>query len=253
MDGATNAIRAYKNSHPFTPSLLIRVIQGANNVGNIISAMASHLNLYRGFIDGLTEVSLLDSIWKMAAQETDPLHSKLLSAHRESRPLWTSIFSLQRRTANDDHPLIGGYTDGHISVIIPLVHHTANTISHCISKDSLKECVDLIACWVAADFFGTLDVIIPFFAHGPRSCSSNHPCISYLTANPLASSSFKPICQESRSHFLRYRMDAPKSPGTCTSTPSTIPSCPFVPRPRRFIAYYRQPGISNPRCGFQSA
>jgi hypothetical protein len=174
--GTSDALHAYRDSHPST---FIHVTRGANSIGNFISAMASHLNFYRG-INGLVEVSLLGTLWRIAVQETHPIYSELLTAYRESLPLWTSIFSLLRRTVNDEkRPLYKDGNEEHIGIVLPLTHHTANTIIHYDSIGSLKDCADLISCWVAADLFGTLDVIIPFCAGKQLRCSS------IITAFPI--------------------------------------------------------------------
>jgi hypothetical protein len=157
---------------PLLPLAFARIMQGASSVPNFISIMASHLNFYSG-TDGFIEVSLLTSLWHIAVQGTLPIYSDLLNAHRMSAPLWTSIFSLLRRTvSNERDPLHKGTEADFIGIVLPLTNHACNTLGQCNGECTVEECAALIERWVAADFFRTLDIIIPFCAGSVLSCSS---------------------------------------------------------------------------------
>jgi|ERR1700722_2787989 len=169
VDGDTGPQQPHVASRPPT---LFRIIQGAGSVRIFIAAIAYHLNDYLG-TDGFVEVSLLRNTWQIAVQGSHPIYSELLRAHRDSVSLWTSIFSLLRRVVtNADERPREDFTPDFIGIVLPLTHHTANTIHHAHSMGSLKDCTDLIERWVAADLFGTLDVVIPFCASVPLNCLS---------------------------------------------------------------------------------
>jgi hypothetical protein len=148
----------------------MRIIQGTGSVRNFVAAVTSHFNHYKG-VDGFIEALFLEAFCLRAGSGSYPVYTELLSVHRESVPLWTSIFSLLLKVTN-----INGRnrSTGAISIIIPLTFHAANTIYHCTSVWSEKKCTDLVSCWVAADFFDILDVIIPFYTLEPLDCSFSH-------------------------------------------------------------------------------
>jgi hypothetical protein len=159
-------------SAPFPPSAFIRIIQGTNTIQRFISVVASHLDFYTD-IGGFVEISLLVNLWQIAMRGTHPLYSQLLAANRDSLSLWTSIFSLLRETASQkSQPLDGGREADFLGVILPLTNHISNTIGHCHDKCSVKECAELVERWVTADFFPTLDVVIPFCANTALHCAS---------------------------------------------------------------------------------
>jgi hypothetical protein len=159
-------------SPSFPPSAFIRIMQGARSVKNFFSVLAAHLDFYSG-TNGFIEVSLLTSLWRVAALGTHPIHAEALAEHRNSAPLWTSIFSLLQRCGSDEEqPIRDGFDADFISIIIPLTTHVANTFEHCGKTCSVQECIDLVGRWVAADMFRALDVIIPYCACRALSCSS---------------------------------------------------------------------------------
>jgi hypothetical protein len=154
------------------PSAFIRIMQGTMTIPRFISAVASHLDRYTD-ISGVVEISLLMNMWQIAMRGTHPFYSSLLAANRDSVPLWTSIFSLLRKTASDkSQHLHGGWEADFLGIILPLTRHISNTIGHCNDKCSRKEHADLIERWVTTDFFLMLDVVIPFCARKALHCSS---------------------------------------------------------------------------------
>jgi hypothetical protein len=113
------------------------------------------------------------NLWQIAMHGTHPLYPQLLAANRDSVSLWTSIFSLLRRTASKkSQALHGGLEADFLGVILPLTNHISNTIEHCNDKCSVKECAELVERWVTAGFFMTLDVVIPFCANTKLHCAS---------------------------------------------------------------------------------
>jgi hypothetical protein len=157
----------------------MRIIQGTGSVRHFVAAMTSHFNHYQG-VDGFIEAMFLEAFCVRAVSGTHPFYTELLSVHRESVPFWTSIFSLVRKVANINHR---DRIAGALSIIGPLTYHAANTICHCSGVCSEKECTDLVSCWVAADFFDILDVIIPFYALEPLECSFSHRIFLSKLAN----------------------------------------------------------------------
>ena len=120
--------------------------------------MASHLNFYTG-VSGMFEVDLLNTMWCIAIHKKHRVYADLLNAHRDSVLLWTNIFSLVRTKAISDEersPHTGSNED-FIGIVPPLTRHTANTLQHYNHTRSENECADLVAHWVASDFFRTLD------------------------------------------------------------------------------------------------
>jgi hypothetical protein len=79
---------------------------------------------------------------------------------------------------DDERASYKGCVEDFLGIVLPLTYHIANTIELSNTVGSSKECADLIGCWVAADFFGTLDIIIPFCANEPLNCAYDSPLLS---------------------------------------------------------------------------
>jgi hypothetical protein len=68
-----------------------------------VSTIAKHLPGIYG-IEGYMEVAFLQSVWTMATQKSCEAHNDFLRVTHESSLLWTNLFSLLRRSAEDDRP-----------------------------------------------------------------------------------------------------------------------------------------------------
>jgi hypothetical protein len=161
MDPQSKPIINYREQHPLPPSFFNRIMMGGTSPGDFVSTVAKHLPGIYG-IEGYMEVVLFKSVWIMAVRESCEAHTDFLRVTRESSLLWSNLFSLLRRSAEDDQP---DYTNKRNGLLVfPIIINLAALVID-KSVDDLRQPppeshVSLIKLWIATGFWPALNEVL---------------------------------------------------------------------------------------------
>jgi len=158
MEPQSKPIINYRKQHPLPPSFFDRIMLGGTSPGDFVSTIAKHLPPIYG-IEGYMEVVLFESVWVMATERSCGAHTDLLRATRESSLLWSNLFSLLRRSAEDDQP---DYTNKRNSLLVfPIIIKLAAIVIDDCADDLWQpppeSHVSLIKLWIAAGLWLALN------------------------------------------------------------------------------------------------
>ena len=158
MEPQSKPIINYRKQHPLPQSFFDRIMLGGTSPGDFVSIVAKHLPPIYG-IEGYMEIVLFESVLVMATQRSCDAHTDLLRATRESSLLWSNLFSLLRRSAEDDQPDYTNKRNG-LLVFPIIIKLTAFVIDNC--ADDLgqppPDChVSFIKLLIAADLWPALN------------------------------------------------------------------------------------------------
>jgi hypothetical protein len=151
-------IREYRALHPFPTNFFDRIMRGVSSSPKaFINTSASRFPGLYG-VEAYLEVLLFESAWHMASQGDHPLHTEFLQATRESSPLWTNMFALLRRSAEEDQPdTTTNKCNGEL--VLPVIIFLAGAVTTNCSKvqgDSQQACLDLIRIWTRTEIISAL-------------------------------------------------------------------------------------------------
>jgi hypothetical protein len=158
MQPQSKPIIDYRKQHPLPPSFFDRIMLGGTSPGGFVSIVAKHLPGIYG-IEGYMEVLLFQSVWLMATKESHEAHTDLLRAIRESSLLWSNLFSLLRRSAEDDQPDYTNVRNGRLMFPI-IINLTAFVIDNCAGdlwQPPPESHVSLIKLWITTGFWPALN------------------------------------------------------------------------------------------------
>jgi hypothetical protein len=92
----------------------------------------------------------------VALSEHKQVHTDFLQAARESSPLWLNIFSLLRKSADDDPAECTGASNGLINLMASVI---SNGVAD-VSQPGPQRRVSLVKLWADTGFFPALDEVV---------------------------------------------------------------------------------------------
>jgi hypothetical protein len=151
-------IRDYRALHPFPTAFFHRIMRGvSSSPKKFISTSASRLSGIYG-VEAYLEVLLFESAWHMASQGDHPLHTEFLEVTRRSLPLWTNMFALLYRSAEEDQP--DNTTDKcNGTLVLPVIIFLAGAVTtHCskMQGDSQQARLLLMHIWAHTEIISAL-------------------------------------------------------------------------------------------------
>jgi len=158
MEPQSKPIIDYRMQHPLPRSFFNRIMLGGTSPGAFVSIVAKHLLPIYG-IEGYMEVVLLKSVWAMAIEGSCDAHTDFLRATRESSLLWSNLFILLRKSAEDDQPDYTNKRNGRLvfPIIIKLAAFVIDKCVDDLGQPPPESHVSLIKLWITAGLWPALN------------------------------------------------------------------------------------------------
>ena len=158
MRPQAKSIRDYRALHPFPTTFFHRIMRGVSSSPKaFISTSASRLSGIYG-VEAYLEVLLFESAWHMASQGDHQLHTEFLEVTRHSIPLWTNMFALLRRSAEEDQPDNTTNKCNGTLVLSPTIFLAGAVTTNCskIQGDSQQARLALMHIWARTEIISAL-------------------------------------------------------------------------------------------------